>query len=97
MFLRTNDNRKCKILPSLDLNQNFEEGEKGSVSEQGGGDEHGNSGIPEGLEKQRDHIQFWIKSNDRDLKGEEVRTMRIKMAPGKTIRRVKNRGSCSSW
>ena len=89
VFLRTYDNRKCKILPSLDLNQNFEEGEKGSVSEQGGGDEHGNSGIPEGIEKQRDHIQFWIKSNDRDLKGEEVRTMRIKMAPGKTIRRVK--------
>jgi hypothetical protein len=89
VILRTNDNRKCKILPSLDLNQNSEQGEKDSVVEQGGGDEQANRVIPEGLEKQSDDIQFWIKSNDKDLKGEEVRTMRIKMAPGKTIRRAK--------
>ena len=60
----------------------------------------GISGIPEGLEKQRKYIQIWIKSNDRDLKGEEVRTMRIKMAPDKTwtswVLTRTSRGSCSS-
>jgi len=88
MFPKTNDNLGCKI-PSLDLNQNSEQGGKGSVVEQGGGDVQANSGTHEGFEKQREYIQFWIKSNDRDLKGEEVRTMKIKMAPDKTIRRAK--------
>ena len=60
-FLRTNENRKCKILPSLDFNQNSEQEEKGSVVVQGGVEEQANSGIPEGLEKQREYIQFWIK------------------------------------
>ena len=60
MFLRTYD--KHKALPSLDINQNSEQGEKGSDVEQGGVEEHPNSGIPEGLEKHREYIQFWIKT-----------------------------------
>ena len=35
--------------------------------------------------KTMDTIHFWIKTKDRDLAGEQVRSLKIKMAPFRTI------------
>ena len=39
--------------------------------------------------KPMETIQFWVKTNDRDLEGEQVTSMKIKMAPFRTVGRVK--------
>jgi DNA-directed RNA polymerase subunit RPC12/RpoP len=39
--------------------------------------------------KNMETIHFWIKTKDRDLEGEQVRSLKIKMAPFRTIGRAK--------